>query len=137
MRPAIVQYHAETASIFTVARNRLSRLRSTTRRVSFAGLLPHARILHEGRGEAHRSLPNRQGFRLARTRKRPVRRLRAVFPPGYLANLTTSWIPALQGVEAKLRAGAKVADVGCGHGASTILMAQAYPESALLRLRLP
>jgi SAM-dependent methyltransferase len=51
------------------------------------------------------------------------------FRPGYLANLTTSWIPALEGVEAKLRAGAKVADVGCGHGASTILMAQAYPES--------
>jgi SAM-dependent methyltransferase len=51
------------------------------------------------------------------------------FRPGYLANLTASWIPALDGVEAKLRAGAKVADVGCGHGASTILMAQAYPVS--------
>jgi SAM-dependent methyltransferase len=51
------------------------------------------------------------------------------FRPGYLANLTTNWIPALHGVEAKLRAGAKVADIGCGHGASTILMAQAYPES--------
>jgi 2-polyprenyl-3-methyl-5-hydroxy-6-metoxy-1,4-benzoquinol methylase len=51
------------------------------------------------------------------------------FRPGYLANLTTSWIPALNGVEAILRSGAKVADVGCGHGASTILMAQAYPKS--------
>lgn len=54
------------------------------------------------------------------------------FRPGYAANLINSWIPALSGVEAKLRAGAKVADVGCGLGASTILMAQAYPESTFV-----
>lgn len=48
---------------------------------------------------------------------------------GYVGNLVQSWIPALAGVEAKLLAGAHVADVGCGHGASTILMAQAYPTS--------
>ena len=51
------------------------------------------------------------------------------FRPGYNANLVSSWIPALDGVEAKLRAGATVADVGCGHGASTVLMAKAYPAS--------
>ena len=51
------------------------------------------------------------------------------FRPGYAANLTTSWIPALEGVEEKLKRGARVADVGCGHGASTILMAQTYPQS--------
>jgi len=51
------------------------------------------------------------------------------FRPGYAANLVTSWIPALDGVHAKLEAGALVADVGCGHGASTMLMAQAYPSS--------
>ena len=43
--------------------------------------------------------------------------------------MTANWIPALDGVDGKLRAGAKVADIGCGHGASTILMAQAYPQS--------
>lgn len=51
------------------------------------------------------------------------------FRPGYAANLTQSWLPALDGVVAKLDAGAKMADVGCGHGASTILLAQAYPSS--------
>ena len=54
------------------------------------------------------------------------------FRPGYAANLTSSWIPALDGVEARLKAGAKVADVGCGHGASTIIMAQAYPASQFI-----
>jgi len=56
------------------------------------------------------------------------------FRPGYNANLVASWIPALDGVEAKLKAGAKVADVGCGHGASTVLMAQAYPNSRFVGL---
>jgi 2-polyprenyl-3-methyl-5-hydroxy-6-metoxy-1,4-benzoquinol methylase len=52
------------------------------------------------------------------------------FRPTYLHNLVGSWIPALEGVEQKLKQGAGVADIGCGHGASTILMAQAYPESS-------
>ncbi|MFE3193058.1 class I SAM-dependent methyltransferase [Nocardia sp. NPDC059240] len=51
------------------------------------------------------------------------------FRPGYLANLVPAWIPALDGVEAKLRAGATVADIGCGLGASTILLAQEFPNS--------
>lgn len=54
------------------------------------------------------------------------------FRPGYAANLVSTWIPALEGVDAKLKAGASVADVGCGHGASTILMAQAYPQSTFV-----
>ena len=56
----------------------------------------------------------------------------AFFRPGYVNNIVQYWIPALQGVEAKLRVGAKVADVGCGVGFSTLLMAQAYPESRFI-----
>jgi SAM-dependent methyltransferase len=54
------------------------------------------------------------------------------FRPGYNANLIPSWLPALDGVVEKLEAGARVADVGCGHGSSTILMAQAYPNSTFV-----
>jgi ubiquinone/menaquinone biosynthesis C-methylase UbiE len=51
------------------------------------------------------------------------------FGVGYRANLVSTWLPALDGVAAKLRAGGKVADVGCGHGISTVLMAQAFPNA--------
>ncbi len=51
------------------------------------------------------------------------------FRPGYRAHLVAEWIPALDGVQEKLQRGAKVADVGCGHGASTIIMAEAFPNS--------
>jgi SAM-dependent methyltransferase len=51
------------------------------------------------------------------------------FRPGCKAHLVSEWIPALDGVKEKLELGAKVADVGCGHGASTIILAQTYPNS--------
>ncbi len=54
------------------------------------------------------------------------------FRPGYIANLTSAWIPALDGVLEKLERGAHVADVGCGHGSSTIVMAQAFPRSSFV-----
>jgi SAM-dependent methyltransferase len=54
------------------------------------------------------------------------------FRPGYNANLIPAWLPALDGVVEKLERGARVADVGCGHGSSTILMAQAFPGSTFV-----
>jgi 2-polyprenyl-3-methyl-5-hydroxy-6-metoxy-1,4-benzoquinol methylase len=54
------------------------------------------------------------------------------FKPGYVTNLVDGWLPALDGVVAKLQAGARVADVGCGHAASTVLMAAAYPRSTFI-----
>ena len=54
------------------------------------------------------------------------------FRPGYVNNIVQNWLPALEGVEAKLQAGARVADVGCGVGFSTLLMAKAYPQSSFV-----
>jgi ubiquinone/menaquinone biosynthesis C-methylase UbiE len=53
----------------------------------------------------------------------------AIYRTGYLANLNTVWIPSLTGMQEKLQNGGRVADIGCGHGASTILMAQKFPNS--------
>jgi hypothetical protein len=54
------------------------------------------------------------------------------FRPGYLANLTSAWLPALDGVVAKLEGGGSVADVGCGHGSSTLVMAAKYPKATFV-----
>jgi methylase of polypeptide subunit release factors len=56
---------------------------------------------------------------------------RRFFEPGYRANLLTSWIPSLGGVHDRLQTGGRVADVGCGHGASTMIISQGYPNSAV------
>ncbi|MEX5716916.1 class I SAM-dependent methyltransferase [Geodermatophilus maliterrae] len=56
----------------------------------------------------------------------------AFYRPGYVADLVSNWIPALDGVEAKLTAGARVADVGCGLGSSSLLVAEAYPRTTVV-----
>ncbi len=53
------------------------------------------------------------------------------FRPGYAANLIDHWIPALKGIEDKLKSGAKIGDIGCGYGSSSILMAESYPNSTV------
>ena len=55
-----------------------------------------------------------------------------LFKPGYVANLVSQWIPSLDGVAEKLSQGGTVVDLGCGHGASTILLAQSYPEASIV-----
>jgi SAM-dependent methyltransferase len=55
-----------------------------------------------------------------------------LFKPGYVANLTTNWIPALDDVDELLRAGGRIADLGCGHGASTLLLAATYPDASVV-----
>jgi 2-polyprenyl-3-methyl-5-hydroxy-6-metoxy-1,4-benzoquinol methylase len=56
---------------------------------------------------------------------------RRFFEPGYRANIVQSWIPALEGVHEKLEAGGKVADIGCGQGASSLVIADAYPRATV------
>jgi SAM-dependent methyltransferase len=56
---------------------------------------------------------------------------RRFFEPGYRANLRSSWIPALDGVHERLQAGGRIADIGCGHGASAMIMAEGYPKSVV------
>src|SRR5262249_36222749 len=77
-------------------------------------------------------IQNRLRCALGRFFRMPVLCNWCVFPSGHVNNIVQNWLPALDGVEAKLKSGAKVADVGCGVGFSTLLMAQAFPNSSFV-----
>lgn len=81
------------------------------------------------RGEGPQRFPDRQGCRLGRHDERLACGSAAFYRNGYRANLVPEWLPALDGVVERLEAGITVADVGCGHGHSTLLMAEAFPNS--------
>ena len=113
------------------------RARRRARRRGQPGVPPRRLPADDGRrarrAEDHRGVPQRGRRRLARAQTTALfEGCERFFRPGYRANLVESWIPALDGVEAKLAAGARVADVGCGHGASTMIMAEAYPASSFV-----
>ena len=99
--------------------------------------LPRGQLGVQGPREDRRAIPDGDGFGWHEHDPELFLGTEQFFRPGYRAHLVAEWIPALEGIEEKLRPGAKVADIGCGHGISTILMAQAYPESTIPRLRLP
>jgi len=93
----------------------------------------------QGMGAATRAVPKiieafRDGKGLGWHEHDPelFRGVERFFRPGYNAHLVNEWIPALDGVRKKLEEGARVADVGCGHGASTVIMAQAFPRSTFV-----
>jgi 2-polyprenyl-3-methyl-5-hydroxy-6-metoxy-1,4-benzoquinol methylase len=86
----------------------------------------------EGEAKVERSFRTGEGVRWGDSAGCLFCATGAFFRPGYVNNVVQSWLPALDGVVAKLKAGAKVADVGCGVGFSTLLMAKAFPESRFI-----
>jgi SAM-dependent methyltransferase len=97
--------------------------------VLLAGLYQIAQTLFADEPKISEAFKTGRGFGWHEHDQRLFGATERFFRPGYNANLVAAWIPALDGVEAKLRAGAQVADVGCGLGTSTILMAKAFPAS--------
>lgn len=123
-----VQYHAESGQYSLSAEQALALAVDNTP-IHLPGFYHMLASLMKDEEKLTEIFRTGQGFGWHEHEKGLFEGCERFFRPGYLANLTSTWIPSLEGVEAKLQAGAKVADVGCGHGASTILMAQAYPNS--------
>jgi len=97
--------------------------------VYLAGAFELAAAMIEGEPKVEQAFRTGAGVRWGETAGCLFCATGAFFRPGYVNNIVQNWLPALDGVEAKLKQGAKVADIGCGVGHSTILMAEAFPHS--------
>ncbi len=100
--------------------------------VYLVGAFDLAAAMIEGEPKVERAFRDGGGVRWGETAGCLFCAVGAFFRPGYVNNIMQNWLPALDGVEAKLKAGAKVADVGCGVGFSTLLMAKAFPNSTFV-----
>ncbi|MDB6086690.1 MAG: type 12 methyltransferase [Gammaproteobacteria bacterium] len=97
--------------------------------VYLAGAFDLVAAMIEGEGKVEEAFRLGTGVRWGESAGCLFCSVGAFFRPTYINNIVQAWIPALDGVKAKLEAGAKVADIGCGVGFSTILMAEAFPNS--------
>jgi len=100
--------------------------------VYLAGAFDLAAAMIEGEPKVERAFRDGSGVRWGDSAGCLFCSVGSFFRPTYVNSLVQSWLPALDGVEAKLKAGAKVADIGCGVGYSTLLMARAYPKSTFV-----
>ncbi len=123
-----LEYDARTEQ-FTLPPEHQPVLSDESSPVLLCGLYQIAQTLYADEPQIAEAFKTGRGFGWHEHDQRLFGATERFFRPGYNANLVASWIPALDGVEAKLRAGARVADVGCGLGTSTIVMAKAYPNS--------
>ena len=98
------------------------------------GALAFFSVMHAADGKMQEAIRTGSGIHWGDHDSRLFDATERFFRPGYRAHLTVDWIPALDGIEDRLKTGALVADVGCGHAASTIIMANTYPASKFVAI---
>jgi len=123
-----VQYDA-TAAKFSLSPEQAMVFSVRDSPVYLAGAFDLAAAMIEGESKVEQAFRSGGGVRWGESAGCLFCSVGAFFRPNYVNSIVQTWIPALDGIEAKLKAGAKVADIGCGVGFSTLLMAQAYPNS--------
>jgi len=123
-----VDYDA-TADTYTLPEEHALALADEDSPFYVLGIFDSVASLYAKEGEIEEAFRTGNGMGWHEHDHRLFRGTERFFRPGYRAHLVAEWIPALDGVKEKLERGARVADIGCGHGASTIIMAQAFPNS--------